>query len=218
RASVTYGKVGSKLILGFTQTDENGIFKLPVSITDDSISISIKHLAYKEVLVNIRNKTASHRFTLQLQPRTLSAVYVKSPPMYKLNDTINYNIEDFGSKQDRVIGDVIKRLPGIEVDGGRILYQGKPIQKYLINGLDLLEGKYDLANNKPPVEAVKKVQVIENHQPIKILDSVLLSNRASLNVQLKKFTTTGTVKVGAGGGSAVWDVNLTPMTFNKNFQ
>ncbi|GEM_PF-5378603 len=25
RASVTYGKVGSKLILGFTQTDENGI-------------------------------------------------------------------------------------------------------------------------------------------------------------------------------------------------
>ena len=67
-------------------------------------------------------------------------------------------------------------MPGIEVlDDGKILYQGKPINKYYIEGLDLLEGKYNLANKNLPHKEVTKVQVLENHQPIKVLDSLVYS-------------------------------------------
>jgi len=59
---------------------------------------------------------------------------------------------------------------------------------------------------------------LKNDQPVKILDSLVFSNRASLNIQLKKFTTTGTGKAGIGLSPALWDINLTPMTFNRTFQ
>ena len=68
------------------------------------------------------------------------------------------------------------------------------------------------------MEAVGKVQIIENDQPIKILDSLIFSDRASLNIQLKKFTTTGTGKIGVGFTPFLRDINVTPMTFNKRFQ
>lgn len=124
----------------------------------------------------------------------------------------------FTSKDDRVIGDIIKKLPGIETQGSQILYQGKPIQKYSIDGLDLLEGRYSMANENMPADAVQTVQVVENNQPIKILDSLVFSDRASLNIKLKKFTNTGSGKIGVGAKPLLWDVNLTPMTFNKTFQ
>jgi len=67
-------------------------------------------------------------------------------------------------------------MPRIEVlDDGKILYQGKPINKYYIEGLDLPEGKYNLAIKNLPHKEVTKVQVLENHQPIKVLDSLVYS-------------------------------------------
>src|SRR5690606_24434175 len=120
--------------------------------------------------------------------------------------------------QDRVIGDIIRKLPGIEMEGDRILYQGKPIQKYMVNNLDLMEGRYGMINKNMPADAVKSVQVVENDQPIKILDSLVFCDRASLNLELKKFTTTGTGKLGTGYAPGLWEVNLTPITFGKTFQ
>src|SRR5690606_11103253 len=145
-------------------------------------------------------------------------IKVGNMPIYKRKDTINYDVNAFTSEQDRVIADIIKKLPGIEMRGDQILYQGKPIQKYMVDNLDLMEGRYGLINNNLPADAVKKVQVVENDQPIKILDSLVFSDRASLNWELKKFTTTGTGKVGVGYQPVLWDLNLTPMTFGKTFQ
>src|SRR5690606_28278686 len=145
-------------------------------------------------------------------------IKVGNMPIYKRKDTINYDVNAFTSKQDRVIADIIKKLPGIEMRGDQILYQGKPIQKYMVNNLDLMEGRYGMINNNLPADAVKNVQVVENDQPIKILDSLVFSDRASLNLELKKFTSTGSGKVGVGLAPLLWDVNVTPMTFGKTFQ
>lgn len=218
RLSISYSKINSDVIVGFTQTNQSGQFSLQVNLPLDSIELHLNHINYESKKVHLKNVTASYRFVMAPITRTLSTVNISGTPIYKQNDTLNYSLEPFTLKQDRVIADVIKRLPGVEIDGDKILYQGKPLQKYYINGLDLLENRYAIANNNLPLEAVKKIQIIENNQPIKILDSVIFSDRASINIQLKKQTTTGTGKVGLGGKPALWDVNLTPMTFNKNFQ
>ena len=145
---------------------------------------------------------------------------MKIPPIRKRGDTLSYIVSVFKEQKDRVIGDVLKKLPGIEVlNNGRILYQGKPILKYYIEGLDLLGGKYNLANNNLPANAVSKVQILENHQPIKLLDSLVFTDKASLNIKLKKkITSTGSAKTGVGYKPLLWDVNITPMLFTKNQQ
>ena len=217
--SVSYKKIGSAALLGFGRSDNNGLYSLSVKITDvDSVQLDFQHVNYAKKSVVVANRTANYSYQLTQQARQIEEVKVANIPIYKRKDTINYDVNAFTSKQDRVIADIIKKLPGIEMQGDQILYQGKPIQKYMVNNLDLMEGRYGLINNNLPADAVKKVQVVENDQPIKILDSLVFSDRASLNIELKKFTTTGTGKVGVGYEPALWDLNLTPMTFGKTFQ
>lgn len=145
---------------------------------------------------------------------------IKPPSITRRGDTINYSVRSFSNEQDRSIGDVLKRMPGIEVlNNGQILYEGTPINKYYIEGFDLLEGKYNLANENLPHKEVLRVQILENHQPIKILDSLVFSDRAALNIQLKdSHTLTGRAKTGAGFTPLLWDTNISPMLFSQKMQ
>lgn len=218
--NLSYKGVGKAAILGFTRSEQDGSFKLEIKNGQDmdSLQLDLTHLAYAKKSIVIPNKSGNYTYVLQEESRELKVVNIGNIPIFKKRDTINYNVDAFISKQDRVIADVIKKLPGIEMKGGEILYQGQPIQKYMVNKLDLMEGSYGMINNNMPVDAVKTVQIIENDQPIKILDSLVFSDRASLNLELKKSTTIGTGKLGAGLSPVLWDVNLTPMTFGKTFQ
>jgi hypothetical protein len=66
-------------------------------------------------------------------------------------DTTDYKVSDFSSPQDRVIGDVIKKLPGIDVaKDGKISYNGKSISGVYIGGDNLLDDKYNIATNSYP--------------------------------------------------------------------
>lgn len=219
-ASVTYKEIGSPAVKGYTMTKPDGSFRLTSNTTNaDSIELAVSHLTYRTWRAIIANNAADHAIKLEASYTELAEVDVAPFPIYKRRDTISYVVDAFTSRQDRVIGDIIQKLPGIEVVNGRIYYQGKPIQKYMVNNLDLMEGRYGMINNNLPADAVKNVQIVENDQPIKVLDSVVASDRASLNLELKNpVTTTGTGRVGAGALPALWDVNFTPMVFGKTFQ
>ncbi|MFC6101244.1 TonB-dependent receptor [Olivibacter domesticus] len=216
--SITYKAKNAAAIMGYVRSGTDGRFRLQIQAKTDSILLTLSHLGYGRIDTMLSNKTSEYKFRLSSKSQVLKEVEIGPPPIYKKQDTLNFQIESFVSKQDRVIADVIQKLPGIEMEGDRILYQGRPIQKYMVNNLDLMEGRYGMINNSLPADAVKKIQIVENDQPIKILDSLVFSDRASLNIELKKFTTTGSGKVGIGYKPALWDVNLTPMTFNKTFQ
>lgn len=152
----------------------------------------------------------------------LPEVTVRNKAIYQRGDTVNYSVKNFMQKQDLVISDVIRRLPGIEVTpDGIIKYQGRAINKYYIEGLDLLEDKYNLANNNLPADAVKNVQVIENHQPIKALDSIAFSERAALNITLNdgyKNRIIGRAKAGVGWKPLGIDAEAVPMKFSPGGQ
>ena len=89
---------------------------------------------------------------------------------------------------------------GIDVNkDGTILYQGEPLNKFYVNGKDLMEGGYGTINNSLPIDAIGKVEIMENHQPVKILQDKVPSDRAAINIKLKKSVTmTGRGEVGLG--------------------
>ena len=217
--SVSYRRVGSPAILGFSKSKEDGTYRIEVKVKDvDSVQVEFSHMSYAKRTVVVLNHTAQYSYQLENQAQEIKEVRVDNMPIFRRKDTINYQVNAFTSKQDRVIADIIRKLPGITMVADEIFYQGRPIQKYMVNNLDLMGGRYGMINNNLPADAVKNVQVVENDQPIKILDSLVFSNEASLNLELKKFTSTGSGKIGAGFSPILWDVNLTPMTFGKTFQ
>ena len=116
----------------------------------------------------------------------LKEVAVKADRIREQGDTITYGVSAFAHTQDRSIGDVLKRMPGIDVEkSGKIKYQGEDINKFYIEGSDLLGGKYGIATNGISHEDVGAVEVMENHQPMQVLSGISFSDKAAINLKLK---------------------------------
>lgn len=152
---------------------------------------------------------------MELNFTEIKEIVLKNKLITKKGDTITYDLKSFSSKSNRTLADVLKKMPGMEVQSdGTVIYQGKPINKFNVNGKDLMEGAYGTVNNALPKDAVKDVQVMENHQPIKLLKDKVPSEQAALNIRLKrKITMTGRGEVSAGFSPFLWNVKLTPMFF-----
>lgn len=166
--------------------------------------------------------------TVRLEQGTtlLKEVVVKADRIREQGDTISYNVGSFAQAQDRSIGDVLKRMPGIDVaKNGKIKYQGEDINKFYIEGSDLLGGKYGIATNGISHDDVGAVEVMENHQPMQVLSGIAFSDKAAINLKLKnKAKATWSFHGDAGGGyswqpeGAVWDGELFAMAVMPGFQ
>ncbi len=174
-------------IITYAITGSQGYYRILVNEATDSLLLSVSFLGYKTKKVLIANHSQKLDFILQESHQKLKEVVIKTQPVKQRGDTINYRISALKQAEDKVLIDVIKRIPGVDVmTNGKILYQGKPINKFYIENMDMLEGRYNLASNNLPVDQIASVQVYENHQPIKLLDSLVYSENAALNIRLKK--------------------------------
>lgn len=142
-----------------------------------------------------------------------------APPIRKRGDTLSYSVAEFQSEGNRSIGDVLKKIPGIDVNpNGEITYQGRPINRYYVENMNLLDGRYGLVNDNLPHGKVASVQVFENHQPVRAIASLQTSERAAINIKLKnKVIKTGNFQYGLGYKPLLWNVNATPIVFMPNF-
>ncbi|MFN9998152.1 MAG: carboxypeptidase regulatory-like domain-containing protein, partial [bacterium] len=117
----------------------------------------------------------SNDFTLIPNVLKLPDVIVKNKPQMirKIGDTLSYSVDAFAVKSDKTIGDVLKKIPGIEVTAkGQIFFNGLPINYFYIDGDNLLDDKYNIATSTIPYDLVDKIQVIEHNQHIKILEGI----------------------------------------------
>ncbi len=219
-ASVTIEEPGKDAIMAFSISNAKGEYKVTFTSPSETVDLKIKAFNQKPVFRNIKNQDQTLNFSLESDATEIQEVKLKTRMITKKGDTITYDLKAFESKADRTLADVLKKIPGIEVNGdGSVLYQGEPINKFYVNGKDLMEGGYGTVNNSLPKDAVQKVEVMENHQPVKILQDKVPSENAGLNVVLKKSVTmTGRGEVGVGLDPLLWNVKLTPMFFGQKNQ
>lgn len=188
----------------------DGTFDITVDSSVTSISVEVGFLGFKTESRKIDLPyDGLLRFDLVQDAILLKEVHVVAKPIRAQGDTLIYNVASFKSKSDRSIEDVIKRMPGITVHGdGRISYQGKPIRNFYIEGLDMLQGNYTLATRNISADDIATVDVYENHQPIKVLENLELSDKAALNLSLKKKRMMRPVGRLSGGGGIGEDYGL----------
>ncbi len=219
-SNIVVTKINEDIILSYDISDSNGYYSLIINSTLDSLQVEVSFIGYAKQSKIVSSKNQILNFNLLESSEKLKEIVIKNSPITKKGDTISYNVSSFANKKDRTIADVLSKMPGIEVlSDGKILYQGVPINKYYIEGLDLLEGNYNLANKNIPFDAVSKVQILENHQPVKVLDSLVYSDNAALNIKLKNnITLTGQTELGIGISPLLWENNITPMFFSKKKQ
>jgi len=219
-ASVTVEEPGKDAIIAYSITNSKGEYKVTFTTPEQNVDLKVKAFNQKPQTKSIKNDNQTLNLSLESDATEIKEVKLKAKMVTKRGDTISYDIKAFESKSDRTLADVLKKVPGIEVNkDGSILYQGEPLGKFYVNGKDLMEGGYGTINNSLPTDAVQKVEVMENHQPVKILQDKVPSDQAALNVVLKKkVTMTGRGEVGAGFNPLLWNLKLTPMFFGQKNQ
>jgi len=223
-ATVNLKNKANNAILAYTATDNKGAYSLtlPTGGNPDSLLVEVRIIGYKAQVKSV-TAAAPVDFVVKAAVNQLQEVVVKSnrPFLRTHGDTTGYKVSDFASPQDRVIGDVIKKLPGITVAAdGTISYNNKPVSNVYIGGDNLLDDKYSIATNTIPHGSVDQVQVIENHQPIKVLQNKVMSDDVALNLSIKKgakLQLAGQETVG-GGLPGNYDVNLNAMAFKDKYK
>jgi hypothetical protein len=184
-------KGGGNTIISYTTTNEKGAYTLAIPADADkaNLQVEVSCVGFKKTIKPISSLTAPYNFKLSAAVNQLQTVTIKDnkPKLRSHGDTLDYKVSDFSSPQDRVIGDVIKKLPGVTVaKDGKISYNGKAISNLYIGGDNLLDDKYNIATSSIPNGVVDKVQVMENHQPIKMLKDKVVSEDVALNLSMKK--------------------------------
>jgi len=212
------------LIVAYATADNKGVYSLavPTGLNPDSLLVEARCIGYKSQAKAIRG-AAPVDFILKASVNELQAVVVKSnrPFLRTSGDTLSYKVSDFSNPQDRVIGDVIRKLPGIAVAAdGTISYNGKSISNLYIGGDNLLDDKYNIATKTIPQGVVDQVQVIQNHQPIKMLQNKVNSDDVALNLTIKKgakLQLVGQESIGAGLPGN-YDEDLNAMMFKDQYK
>ncbi|GAA3974787.1 TonB-dependent receptor [Mucilaginibacter dorajii] len=224
-ATISLKNSAAGTIVAYTLSDSKGSFavQIPANTAANSITVEVHALGYKTAVKSIASFDATVDFTLAQVPNQLQEVVIKSsrPVLRTHGDTLSYKVSEFANPQDRTIGEVIKKLPGISVAAnGTISYNNKPISAVYIGGDNLLDDKYSIATNSIPQVAVNQVQVIQNDQPIKVLQNKVMSENVALNLEIKKgakLHLMGQESIGAGLPGN-YDVDLNAMMFKDSYK
>ncbi|WP_367329935.1 hypothetical protein [Sphingobacterium multivorum] len=206
-------------IIAFKPTDKDGRFTITLTKEYASLYLQINHLTYEKFELKLGTQTSNLRIALVPKTNLLQDVIVKSKPKVShSNDTISYDVGSFAKEEDRNIGDVIKRLPGMEVtESGLIKYQDKTVSKLYIDGDDLLENRYGVGTRTIPHKMVKDIQVLDNHEHYKVLKNKRFTDDVAINLVIKeeaKLKLTGQAKIGVGTPN-LYDPELNSILFNK---
>ena len=172
-------------MIRFGKTDNKGSFSIEAN-ADSYLEVSM--LGFKKLRINSLSDKEPMRIVMQEEAVALKEVTVKASKVREHGDTLTYNVATFADQNDRNIGDVLSRIPGFEVNkqNGQIKYEGKPISKFYIEGLDMLGDKYGIATNSLPQVDVGSVQVMRNHQPIRVLEDFTYTDEAAVNIRMKE--------------------------------
>ena len=172
--------------ISFGNTNQNGIFI--TSLTNGDYSIKINKLGFVSQIKNVTIiKNTSLSVGLVNETNSLETVVIKYRPkiMKVKQDTISYNLKTVVNGTERKIEDVIKKLPGLNVDeNGKVSFKGETIDNVLIDGNEFFGNKHQMATQNIDANMIEGIDLLTNYQGFSKLG--MGAKGIALNLKLKE--------------------------------
>ncbi|WP_394991325.1 carboxypeptidase-like regulatory domain-containing protein [Emticicia sp.] len=219
--SITIRK-GDNNVIAFSNSDEKGFYKIDFTTEKDSkFQLVASSIGYETLKFDIDVEQSNSVKNIVLNPKDflLNEVIVSEKIAIKeANDTTSYRADAFRDKNDKVIEDLLKKIPGFEISkSGTISVYGKAIDKILLEGDDLMNKNYKIISRNLSADLIEKVQVIDKYVEDPLMKGIVSSNRQVLNLTFKadrKSTLFGDISLGIGT-SERFDERINLISFLK---
>ncbi len=211
-----YNDSGTNLVT-YAVSDENGDYNLELNSGIYLFKISnLGHTPISETK-NI-TKNAVINFVLAEDATELGEVVIESRALgaHIKNDTTRYNLNSLTTGNEENLKDVLNKLPGVEInENGKIVANGKQVDKLLIDGKEFFGDQHQLATENISSEMVKGISLVENFNDFSDLENQKQSGKTAMNIEIGK-NYKGKIKgnITAGGGyKQVYEVSTNLFSF-----
>ena len=179
----------SNTLESYAISDANGKYMLSLG-KNRTYNVQVSYIGLKSVdeTIETKEEDITKNFSL-LSDNSLDAVELTyEMPVTIKGDTLIYNADSFKNGTERKLEDVLKKLPGVEINAdGQIEVEGKVVNKLMVNGKDFFDGDSKLATKNIPSNAVDKVQVLRNYAEVGQLSGVQNNqDNVAINIKLKE--------------------------------
>ena len=207
-ATVYLERAKDSSLVTYTISDKNGNFSLEGKTYDKQLDLLISYVGYKtykkSILIN-KAEISLPPINMLVDNNALDAVIVKSrAPITIKKDTLEFNVKSFKTKKDANVEDLLKQLPGVEVDEtGKITVNGKDVNKILVNGKPFFGNDPTITTRNLTKELIEKVQITDTKTKAEAFagEEGDKENK-TINLTIKEENNKGVFgRVAAGGGT-----------------
>ncbi len=228
-ATVTLLDAKDSTLEVFGLAKQDGSFSLE-NIGFGDMLLQIKFQGYESYskklsFTKTNNKIDLGNIYLQIAANDLGNVTVTQSPITIKKDTVEFNASSFKTKPNAVMEDLLKKLPGVQVDkDGNVKAQGEQVQRVLVDGKRFFGDDPKLATKNLPPDMIDKIQVFDALSDQSAFTGFDDGNRVkTINITTKKDKRKGyfgraTVGAGADSKEGVYDNSINLSHFNGDMQ
>lgn len=166
-ASTIYAEsIQDSTLITYTISEQNGTFSLEGKTSLKEVNLYFSYNGYKSLVKKIALKSQVDLGVIEMeeQAQELKGVQVvgERVPVTIKQDTLEFNADSFRTRPDATVEDVLKKLPGVEVDNdGKITVNGKEVSQVLVNGQVFFSSDPKVATKSLPKEIISKIQIMD---------------------------------------------------------
>ncbi len=174
-ASVVVIRIRDSIIVDHTRSDIFGKFAFN-NLEIDTFELLITHPKILDMSYYFLGSKENSSFDLgeivvseNMKTTNEVVIFASREPVYYRGDTLVFQADSFQVKTNAVVEDLLKKLPGVEVDNsGEIKFQGKEVAKVLVDGDEFFGSDHLVATRNLDAKSVQNVEIydkeIENAQ------------------------------------------------------
>lgn len=189
-------------MVAYAVTDNKGLFHLSAAPTEPAW-FHVKCLGYEDGILRYNLSKSQYLITLQSKMTDLNEIVVKGnySGIKTKGDSVIFDINHFKNGAEENVSDVLRRLPGMEVsETGKVKYEGKNVDKILVNGNDVMSTGSGMMLNGLPADVVNGAEILRNWKDGSLANSLRNGDqKTALNIKTSE-SLRFTSKIDGGGG------------------
>ena len=197
-ATISVSSSKDSTLVSFTLTSNSGFFEIK-NLDAGSYYLQVSYQGFENLAISFDISADSPvkdlgQMNMSRQYKTLQEVIVQDAPVKVKGDTIAYNANAFKTKPNATAEDLLKKLPGVQVDrDGTVKAQGENVQKVYVDGKEFFGSDPKQATKNLSADMIAEVEVYDDMSEQAKFNGIDDGSRSkAINLKLKKEKKRGT--------------------------